>query len=446
MGGGGSKSVGEVVDRLLAAEIKPSEATLLDALWTCDASVDLIRTAISPSIARKLLGKQPGNARRVFKQAVAQLSQVIETPYPVYFQQALTCSRVLARLLPVMLEVERKSEFVYLLLWGVQQTKKTRRLSIPAPVLAQSVGTEESSTQSSAQSSRRNSADSAVVLEMQQTVVHKSQPLGNVLLHCIFNLFFLPEFTIAPLRRDYTPEEMETRAFKAAVMWTAGVGSVEKTVSSSSAFDMNRIDVLRLLLSACVSDVYCEYRGFEMTHNKFLRLACASSTPYAEVLLYSLLNTILGYDPVGWSVPFASYVTRDTAKQLLDVSIDALLVLLNFGLSLSQACDAANALAGGAASATQVEEVPGYNVFRFHLSALRRDAEFNFIFKGFVRLLQHISATRAADPLLNDLEAKLVLLLWRLLDDNDEFLDYFISQNNCSDVWIPLLEAMLLRR
>lgn len=49
------------------------------------------------------------NMVTLFTQAVAQLYQVVETPYPVYFDQALNCSRVLARVVPLLLEKEDKS-------------------------------------------------------------------------------------------------------------------------------------------------------------------------------------------------------------------------------------------------------------------------------------------------------------------------------------------------
>ena len=42
--------------------------------------------------------------RILFTQAVAQLYQVVETPYPVYFDQALNCVRLLSRLSPFLLE------------------------------------------------------------------------------------------------------------------------------------------------------------------------------------------------------------------------------------------------------------------------------------------------------------------------------------------------------
>jgi hypothetical protein len=52
--------------------------------------------------------ERPNNIKTLFTQAVAQLYQVVETPYPVYFDQALNCARILARILPIMMEVDSK--------------------------------------------------------------------------------------------------------------------------------------------------------------------------------------------------------------------------------------------------------------------------------------------------------------------------------------------------
>jgi High-temperature-induced dauer-formation protein len=40
----------------------------------------------------------------LFTQATAQLCQIVETPYNIYFDQALNCVRVLTRILPFLLE------------------------------------------------------------------------------------------------------------------------------------------------------------------------------------------------------------------------------------------------------------------------------------------------------------------------------------------------------
>ena len=492
MGGSSSKSLKEVVEILLTTEIKKTSTDassvsgttsttgtnaaddkandIWDQLWTLDISTAQIQTDITPAIGRRLISKQQGNTRRLFKQAIAQLSQVIETPFPIYFQQALTCSRILARLVPLMLETEHSSEFIMNLLWNVQVSKKSRRVSISNntndgqhPEI-DNIGT----------TTRDNSpVRDKPVKSDSVTVIHKSSPFANVLINCILQLCFLPEFTIPNLPKEYSPEEMEGRAFNNAVMWAAGVGSFEKTVVSSPQYDLNRIDILKLLLSVSCSDVYKEFRSFDSVHsNVWLKHICSADVPYAEVLLYSLLNTVLGtlhtilyiilifqsslyiyiycigYDPIGWGLPFTSYVTRDTAKGLLQVSLDTLLVLLNYGLPPAQLLAQQRAATVSSQTLPLLEDLPGFNVFRYYLARIRKRHDFYFIFRGFLRLLSYIASTvRPSTPVAGDeLELRLLFLLWRLIDENASFQEYVIAQENGPELWCVALEVLLAKR
>ena len=422
MGGSQSKSLKEVVEILVNSELPSKSDELWDDLWTMDTSPALIHEHITPIVARTLILKQPGNLKKLFKLAIAQLSQVIETPYPVYFPQALNCIRILTRLLPFMLEAESKLDYLQDLLWNVQVAKKVRRLSF---------------TKNSGDSSIQSKVETAKV-----QVVHKAQPLGQVLLYCTFSLCFLPEFTIGALGREFTPEEMESRAFKSAIMWSHGVGSLEKAVAASTHYDRNRIESLRLLLAGSCGDVYRSYDSMLTSANPWLKIACSNDAPFAEALFYSLMNTVFGYDPVGWGLPFSSYISKDTVKELMEASIDVLLVYLNYGLSFAECCGAVDANG----QVRSVDAVEGYNIYRFLLSGIRRNDEFNFICKGFMRLFQYIKTYRNSSPHLPLFEAKIVALLWKLLDENSEFLEYYIDQSTSSDIWVALLEIILVRR
>jgi hypothetical protein len=64
-----------------------------DEMWKTTLSVDQIFEYFPPDDVRKLIKDRPSNLKTLFTQAVAQLFQVVETPYPVYFDQALNCTR-----------------------------------------------------------------------------------------------------------------------------------------------------------------------------------------------------------------------------------------------------------------------------------------------------------------------------------------------------------------
>jgi hypothetical protein len=97
---------------------------------------------------------------------------VVETPYPVYFDQALNCARILARIIPFMLE--KKSQSINELFWNKQV--------IPRPPQAPSGnGNEED---------KGGESDTD---ELQET-----EPLAVILVNSMFHLLFLPGHTSRP--------------------------------------------------------------------------------------------------------------------------------------------------------------------------------------------------------------------------------------------------------
>jgi hypothetical protein len=136
-------------------------------------------------------------------------------------------------------------------------------------------------------------------------------------------------------------------------------------------------------------------------------VATAYDAPFAPLLFNSLLYTVLGFDPVGWGVPYGTQVSRSgyVAGELLQKSAQLLIVLLDFGAngepqSLEQRVQAnGGASAGTSGSAAEVEvkkeetapPAPRKNVFVDCLKRLGSDGtgnEFRAMFSGLSRLLK----------------------------------------------------------
>ena len=94
----------ESVRALIQVEVSPDDADFWDELWKIPSSAEEVFELISSESARKLRDDKFGNLATLFTQAVAQLCQIVETPYNIYFDQALNCVRVLTRILPFLLE------------------------------------------------------------------------------------------------------------------------------------------------------------------------------------------------------------------------------------------------------------------------------------------------------------------------------------------------------
>jgi hypothetical protein len=83
-------------------------------------------------------------------------------------------------------------------------------------------------------------------------------------------------------------------------MWTLyvsrapGVGSKEKSVATSTQYDKNRIDILRVMLATFSEPLYQNPDSYDTCHSLWLEVATSADTPYAEIVFYSLMNVVLG--------------------------------------------------------------------------------------------------------------------------------------------------------
>src|SRR5690606_26499275 len=64
--------------------------------------------------------------------------------------------------------------------------------------------------------------------------------------------------------------------------------------------------------------------------SRFLNVFTSDVCPFAPSLFYSLLNTVLTYDPVGLGVPYAANVVGDKRQAIVTIALQALLVLVDY--------------------------------------------------------------------------------------------------------------------
>ena len=185
-------------------------------------------------------------------------------------------------------------------------------------------------------------------------------------------------------------------------MWAAGVGTSDKAVTISSQYDNNRMEMLRLMV-ACFSDsLYQSPDSYDSCASLWLEVATSVDTPFAEITFNSLLNVVLGYDPVGWGVPYGGTLATDTARPLMETALQVIVILLDYGVPVmptetededaesptdrSRRHSRSKARAASAAGLPFVyesdTEAQGFNIFRKYLSAIKDEDQLNFMFKG----------------------------------------------------------------
>ncbi|ETI30919.1 hypothetical protein F441_21932 [Phytophthora nicotianae CJ01A1] len=437
MGNSDSKSkFRESVYKLNNEVISSKNLEFWDKLWRIPTVAEEIFTLIQPDDVRMLRHQQPENLATMLKQAVSQIVQIVDTPVPKYYQQALNCVRVLTRLVPFILE-EGGDEFVEKLFWSVEGEEGVKS------------GDEEDETKDETTG---------------------AEPLAKQMIHAIMGLLFLPEFTVSihaykgygEERRSATRSGQSTTSGSLvfpSLLWHSGVGYPDASVVNSSNYDRNRKEVLALLLTCFSGILYQTAETCSQWKDRFLEVATAPDCPFAPTLFYSLLNIVVSYDPVGWGVPYAGSIVSDDRELLVDLSLQVLLVLLDFGqttqtnvvaTSKPQQGGSTPAAKRRSSSVTSRSSNPVFdgvpNVYRNLLSALQRPEDFQLIFSGLSRLLNnyHQSMSTLLPNSIKQIKChqELLVLLWKMLDENSEFLQYVLKKADVNQLVVPLLFLM----
>ena len=87
----------ESLTALTTRDVSASDAEFWDELSQIPSSSEEVFELLTPGAARRLRDDRFDNLATLFTQATAQLCQIVETPYTIYFDQALNCVRVLTR-------------------------------------------------------------------------------------------------------------------------------------------------------------------------------------------------------------------------------------------------------------------------------------------------------------------------------------------------------------
>lgn len=469
----------ESFEELIGEDISPDDAEFWDELWKIPSSAEEVFELISPTAARYLRDERFDNLATLFTQATAQLCQIVETPYSIYFDQALNCVRVLTRVLPFLLEKGDLGEAdinVESLCWGTGEGEDAA--TFRDSMVGKIIGGDDKYTLA------RTAAEDDEAPE----------PLALLAIHAAMHMLFLPQFTcdfyedeandddslsssesrdkkeeeagFLARRRMEAEKEEEAKQAKvdnamkneaglkktkyaangilllpkpACIVWAGGCGVKSKKHSESNTrkFDKNRVEVLRLLLAACCDPLYSPAEDYNPLASRWLSVATAADAPNAICLFYSLLNTIITYDPKqGISGAFAA----DTHARVVGLSAQILCVLLDCGLSGNPETvrndDNEDVVDFEEAAKT------GFNIFRTTLARIDNGKELSLIYDGLTRLLWnvHESGNNLMPGSSKGIQCyqEVLVLFWKMLDENPLFMNHILTKCDITKIVVPI--------
>jgi len=129
------------------------------------------------------------------------------------------------------------------------------------------------------------------------------EPLASLIVHACMHLLFLPGFTVDLGAFEIELDDADNAhaggfarwCEHPAAMWVSGLGVPKELVVTQRAFDLRRIEVLRLVMAALCDPLYAAPEAFDPSGSPWLGLATDVNTPNAGLLFFSLLATVLGY-------------------------------------------------------------------------------------------------------------------------------------------------------
>eukprot|EP00921_Rhytidocystis_pertsovi_P001665 GHVQ01002832.1.p1 GENE.GHVQ01002832.1~~GHVQ01002832.1.p1 ORF type:complete len:806 (+),score=99.50 GHVQ01002832.1:455-2872(+) len=483
MGNADSKFVvREHVAQLLSEQLTLEDEQYWNSLLGTVLSVDDIFELISPEDVRKLRNDRPLNACLLFKRIVFTLQHVIEEGTRGHISSAasdssMTCVRLLTRIMPFILE-HQNTDFVQALFW---------RPGGYVPAVQQEFKKQVSGSQKAEIVEHSGGDDPGGVTDDDSVV------LGAELLVCLIRLLFLKGFCVGA-EGVVIPEDEALPKHKvdARFLWKGGIGtSKDIVISTTTQCLKNRTEVLRCLLLCLSGSLYQTIDDYQQTIPVWLRLVTGGDLAYTANLFCSLMATVFNYSPVGYGMPYGALFSRADEEELVNVSTQLLVVLMDFNPSVflqdTQGVSATDAppsqmsqmsvdpkavkrgsggghqsYEGGKSDGTPQNGVGGRpekqdsgalpepgvrNVFRTMLAGIKKEAEIDMIYDGFVRLLQTCPDSRntylphSAQPI--PFHQELLILLWHLITTNEVFLRRMTSRLNSNKLLVPLLYLLL---
>lgn len=140
-------------------------------------------------------------------------------------------------------------------------------------------------------------------------------------------------------------------------------------------------------------------------------------------------------------------MATDTAKTVMESAIQTLIILLDYGHPFQYDSNKTNNSSNLPYVSLDDTRTQGYNVFRRFLGSIEDPEQLNFMYRGFVRLLNN--AHQAESTYLPysitrvGIEQELLILFWKCLEENPHFMPYILKHCDIGEILVPICYFML---
>ena len=256
-----------------------------------------------------------------------------------------------------------------------------------------------------------------VPMSEEEELFKEVRPLGEELIDALIDMLFYVGFTV--------PATERSRNKVTYAIWQKGVGC-NCSMSSSSQFDNNRTEIIRLLLTLSSKSLYMPAHILPTKGVKAITyITTCPDKQLVLSLLCSQLNTTLNYNPATWRVPYDHVVYKDPKQVLVSYCLQFLLVLIVYSIP---------------------EDGKGptpKNFFRHFLGRLHRPQDFEFLSDGMARILnqplQGIASYLPGSQKSLKWYSEMIMLFWETLQCNKRFRSFIIDTDRGHEFMILIL-------
>jgi len=281
------------------------------ALLASDVEEETIFQSLNPNDIRELRTQKPGLLCKLIQSSIYVVQKILNRR--ALFNEEdrttiLNSLRFLSRILPIVFEND-DDLFVTKVLWYNTE---------PHHEIPDDDSDEMEEAMGDVQIRVGNDDNN---LQMQK------QPYAAVLIDCLMELLFIPGFTVASHQEKL--QTMEYYTLDKALVWSPGVGVKGNLHYTSEKFESNRYTVLKCMIALSSITLYSTIESAVDDLNPMLWLLSSRYTKNLSNLFYSLLNTIVTYNPNSSKVP---YMNRGNEKthQYYDICTQAFMIMTDF--------------------------------------------------------------------------------------------------------------------
>jgi hypothetical protein len=274
------------------------------------------------------------------------------------------------------------------------------------------------------------------------SVLKSSKTIGRQVLDSLMSLLFFPGLTTVSFTES-AEERSKLADIPVKYAWAPGVGVAQTAPYNSAGYlDSNRREILMCILCATSYSVYIPASLAETaSKNRWLEELVTRRRASTSVLLYSMINVIVRYDPVGWGVPYNHSLFFDVPEQLMNTSVQLLNAIIEHRSVEANVSAPQPAVVASASSYFSAS-----NLFAAALSEITQTQEFEIVFKGVVRLLtNHVTANKTYLPGATKqitCHQEILAFFWQFIQVNRKFLDYILRRDDFVDVLYPIFHLI----